>query len=106
MDLTLPTPLQPGSYQIRWTTFSADDQEFDRGTTTFTVVAGSSPAPDASGVGPSVPAASVAVTVAPSAPPATPAASTGDAVIPVVAALIVVAALGLWLMRGRSRGAR
>jgi methionine-rich copper-binding protein CopC len=113
MDLALETPLAPGTYTIRWTTFSAEDQEQARGTTTFTMAAAPSIAPTVapSAAPPSAsPSASSAPSVipspSPSAPPTTPASSTSDAVIPIVVALIVLAALGLWLLRGRSRRAR
>jgi methionine-rich copper-binding protein CopC len=102
--------LVPHTYTIRWTSKSAVDGDIARGTTTFTVAEAASIAPSA---GPSADAASpsVAGSVVPSSappvtsssPPTAPAASTSDAVIPVVAALILLAALGLWLLRGRSR---
>jgi methionine-rich copper-binding protein CopC len=111
MDLAITTPLAPGTYTIRWTTFSTEDQETARGTTTFTVTA---PPPSASpSVAPSASAAApsalpsvvptVVVSAAPSSPPTTPAASTNDAVIPIIVALIVLAGLGMWLLRGRAR---
>jgi hypothetical protein len=114
MRLALPSTLTPGAYTVRWTTKSALDGDLDHGTTTFTLSAATSSAPSAA---PSQPApsastapASAAVSAvpspAPSAPPATPATSTTDAVIPVIVVLIALAALGLWFMRGRSRGAR
>ena len=117
MRLASASPLAAGVYTTRWTSFSADDAEQDRGTTTFTVVAAPSAAPSsAPSVGPSVgPSAaasiaapsivtSVAPSAAPSPAPTTPAASTGDVVIPVAVALIVLVGLGLWLLRGRGRG--
>ena len=117
MTLSLPTPLAPGAYTIRWTTVSTEDGETARGTTAFTVVAASpspspTPAPSASAAtsaAPSVvpsPAATVAPSSSPSVAPSTPASSTTDAVIPIVVALIVLAAIGAWLLRGRGRGAR
>jgi hypothetical protein len=113
MYLPLEGPLPVGAYEIRWTTFSTEDQTQAQGTTTFTVAAAPSVAPSAATGSPS-PAASVAAstpqTVAspPSAssPPTSPPTSTSDAVIPIVVVLIVLAALGLWLVRGRSRGSR
>ena len=106
MYLPLPGPLPVGTYEIRWTTFSTEDQEQDRGTTTFTVAAAPSVAPSASAVAPSTSpsaAPSVAVSAAPSSPLTSPATSTNDAVIPIVVALIVLAALGTWLLRSRAR---
>jgi methionine-rich copper-binding protein CopC len=112
MDLAITTPLAPGAYEIRWTTFSTEDQEQARGTTTFTVAAAPSASPSptpAATASPSAPASvgpSILPSAAPSAssPPATPAASTNDAVIPIIVALIVLAGLGFWLLRSRARG--
>jgi methionine-rich copper-binding protein CopC len=112
MHLPIPATLAPGTYTVRWTTKSAIDGDLDHGTTTFTVAAATSSEPSSSGgavssIAPaSVPAAATSSAATPSAAPATPATSTGDAVIPVVVALIVLAGLGLWLIRGRSRRAR
>ncbi len=118
MRLAITGDLTPATYTVRWTTASALDGDLDHGTTTFTLAAAASVAPSAtpapSAATSSAPA-SAAASVAPpsvapspssSSPPATPAASTSDAVIPVVIALIVLAALGLWLLRGRSRASR
>ncbi len=115
MTLALPTPLTPGAYQIRWISWSSEDNERDSGTTSFTVVApppSPTPAPSVATAPPSAPASvapsaarSLVPTVAPSpsSQPTTPASSTSDALIPIVAVLAVIAALGLWLLRGRSR---
>ena len=111
--VALPGPLPAGAYEIRWITFSTEDQEQAQGTTTFTVAAAPSDAPSAAAASTS-PAGSVAASAAqsiaspPSAssPPTSPTTSTSDAVIPIVVALIVLAALGLWFLRGRSRGSR
>jgi methionine-rich copper-binding protein CopC len=106
MHLAVPTALAVGTYTIRWTSFSSEDQEQARGTTTFTVGAAATPSPTAV---PSVPGPSPSTvpSAAPPAsspsPPTTPAASTTDALIPIVAALLVLAALGAWLLRGRFR---
>ena len=113
MTLALTAPLPPGAYEIRWTTVSTEDGELARGVTTFTVVAASpepsasptpSVAPSESAAASAAPSPSISPSPAPSAAPA-PAASTTDAVIPVIAALIVLGALGLWLLRSRSRRA-
>src|SRR4051812_48446379 len=106
MTLALP-PLAPGAYQIRWTTISLDDNETAHGTTTFTVVAAASPSPIASGsaspAAPSVSLAPVPVPTASALPTSPASSSTADAIIPIVAALIVLAAIGTWLLRSRSR---
>ena len=112
MTLTM-SPLSPGRYTIRWTTFSTEDSELAHGETTFTVVAASpspSVAPSASAspsVAPSASASPAPSAATPSPSPSggtgTTTTSTSDAVIPVIAALIVLAALGLWLLRSRSR---
>ena len=119
MDLAIATPLAPATYSIRWTTVSTEDGETAHGTTTFTVQAAPSPTPSPS-TAPSVapseaasapasasPAPSAAApSAAPSSPPTAPAPSTSDAVIPVVIAVIVLAGLGVWLLRGRARSGR
>jgi methionine-rich copper-binding protein CopC len=117
LTLAITTPLAPGGYTVRWTSKSADDGDLDHGTTTFTVAAAPSIAPSPSptpaasssapaSVAPSVP--SVAPTVGPPASPGpgAPSTSTSDALIPIVVALIVLAAIGAWLVRGRGRAAR
>lgn len=106
MRLALTTPLAPGTYSVRWTSFSAEDSEQQRGTTTFTIVA-ATPAPT---VAPSAGAGAAATTTppapspSPSPSPSSSAASTADVLIPIVAVLVVLAGPGLWLLRGRSRG--
>jgi len=114
MHLVVP-PQPPGAYTVRWTTASALDGDIAHGETTFTIVAASpspsvapSTAPSASAE-PSTPNPSAAA-ASPSPPPSpspsagtTPTSSSSDAVIPVIVALIVLAVLGLWLLRSRSR---
>ena len=109
MRLTLG-PQPPGPYTVRWTTASALDGDLDDGTTTFTIAAAS---PSPSIAASETPSASVPPSEAPSpsavAPSPSPSGDTGtptsasDAVIPVIAALVILGALGLWLLRGRSR---
>jgi copper resistance protein C len=102
--------LAPGTYEIRWTSKSAADGDLDRNKTTFTVAA-ASPSPSVapasqSGSAPSAPP-SASPTVAPSPSASggtgTAASSTSDALIPILAVIVVIALLGLWLLRGRSR---
>ncbi|MBA2720204.1 MAG: copper resistance protein CopC [Chloroflexi bacterium] len=110
MRLELATPLSAGTYTVRWTSFSTEDNEQARGTTTFTLTAASPPPTVAPIAPPSVaqparptPAPSVLPSIAPS--PTTPAASTTDALISIVVVILAVLGLGLWLLRGRSRRA-
>ncbi|HEX5014921.1 MAG TPA: copper resistance protein CopC [Candidatus Limnocylindrales bacterium] len=109
MTLALPA-LEPGAYEIRWTSWSAEDDEGDRGVTTFTVAA---PPPSPSPTPTLAPSATPAPTPGPTATPratpvpspsgaGTPSSSTTDILIPIVAAVILVAGLGYWLMRRRS----
>ena len=101
-------PLDEESYTIRWTSKSAADGDLDRGTTTFTVIAGPSlPIGSSEPASPSPslvasPSAIDSTTPSPSGAGGTSASSTNDALIPIIVALIVLAALGLWLMRSRA----
>lgn len=114
LTLAIPSPLVPGAYTVRWTSKSADDGDLDHGTTTFTVAAppsvgpSISPSAEASSSPPASVAASIPPSPAPSASPgpSTPATSTSDAVIPIIVALILLAAIGAWLLRSRGRAAR
>jgi methionine-rich copper-binding protein CopC len=112
MRLPIPAGLVAGTYTARWISASAQDGDLDHGTTTFTVAAAPSPSPSPSATPASSASATAAPSIAPastgpspsaSSAPASPAASTGDAVIPIVVALIVLVGLGLWLLRGRAR---
>jgi len=112
MRLIVPD-LAAGAYTVRWISASAEDGDLDHGTTSFTVtapsaapsVAPSAGASAAPSTAPSAsPTAAPSVAPSPSAPPAAPASSTSDAIIPIVVVLIVLAGLGLWLLRGRGRG--
>ncbi len=93
-------PLGPGAYEIRWTSVAADGDVL-RGTLTFTV-ADPTPAPR-------TPEPSTVATekTAPTRAPdgATPVVtSTADALVPIVAGLVAVAAIGALVLR-RSRKA-
>jgi copper resistance protein C len=109
-----PPELAPGIYEIRSTAVAAHDGALKREQLTFRIEAPSpsptsTPAPSASAAASASP--SVAASVPPSAAPS-PApsaggdttASGGDVVVPILAALAVVLLLGMFLMRGRSRG--
>ena len=112
--------LVPGAYTIAWTA-AAEDGHIERGKLGFTVLeptpapATPTPAPtvapsEAPSVAPPAtqspaPSAgpSAAVEPSPGTGPGSPAASTGDVLLPIVAALVVVGVIGaLVLRRGRS----
>jgi copper resistance protein C len=105
------TVLAPGAYTIRWQSKSADDGDLDRNTTSFTVTAAASPsvAPSVLASASAPPSASVEPSVAAPSPSPSGGTSTSttstDALIPIVAALVVIGLLGLWLLRGRGRRA-
>jgi methionine-rich copper-binding protein CopC len=111
MTVALPG-LEPGAYEIRWTSWSAEDDEGDRGITTFTYTPPPptpSPSPTPTLAPSATPAPSASPTVSPSATPVpspsgsgSPTSSTTDILIPIIAAIILVAGLGYWLMRRRS----
>jgi methionine-rich copper-binding protein CopC len=105
--------LTPATYTIRWTSKSVEDGDIARGTTTFTVTAAATPSPTvavsatasnaASAAASSTPSTAASAVPSPSAPPTSPAGSTSDALIPIIAVVVAIAALGLWLLRGRAR---
>ena len=112
--LALPE-LAPGEYEVRYTTFSAEDGELFRSDYVFTVLAAPSPSPTptptAAPSQTSSPSESMSPTAAPTAspvatasPPQDPTAGTDGSSAPVaiVLALIVVGAFGLWLLRRRT----
>jgi methionine-rich copper-binding protein CopC len=110
MTLALPT-LDPGAYEVRWTSYSAEDDELERGITTFTIMP---PPPTSTPTAPppsATPAPPPSATPAPSATPTplpsptgsgTPTSGTADILIPIVAAVVLVAGLGYWLARRRT----
>lgn len=121
--LTLP-PLEPGTYRVRYTSFSAEDGEIHRAQYTFTVEAAASPTPpqslsptaSASATPSTLPtptpatstlptsSASASSSPAPSIPPS-PGSGPGfdlSMALPIIFVLAVVAVLGLWLLRRRT----
>lgn len=107
LRLALPD-LAPGEYEVRWTAFSAEDSELERGRYTFTVLPAPSPSP-----GPTA-APTAGATAAPSAgpptpPAATPAASAAPAptdggvaaLLPIGIAAVVLIGIAAWLLRRR-----
>ena len=114
MVATPTSPLGSGSYQVEWTTNSAEDNEVARGTWTFTVAVppSSSPTLAATAAASAVPTA--AVSAAPSAIPSVPptpvpsadGSTTGsgsDVILPIVIALIVLGAGAAYLLSRRNR---
>jgi methionine-rich copper-binding protein CopC len=108
-----PPDLQPGDYEVQWKSF-ADDGHLETGTFTFTVSAPVTPPPSfeptPSQVVSAPPSASAAPTVsAPSTPspataePSPPANAAGanDVLLPIAAAIVVVGALGGYLLMRR-----
>jgi methionine-rich copper-binding protein CopC len=112
MTIALPA-LEPGAYQVRWTSTSAQDGDLDRGTTGFTYAPAPTSSPTPIPAASATPVATQAATPSPSAAPAaspSPSAngqpassSTADVLIPIIAAVVVIGGLGYWLLRGRSR---
>jgi copper resistance protein C len=107
-----PPELGPGAYEIRSTAFAAHDGALKREVLTFSI---SAPSPTPTGTPTAAPSATATPSPSPSAPPsATPSpapsaggdttASGGDVIVPILAALAVVLLLGIFLLRGRSRG--
>lgn len=114
--LALPE-LQPGAYEVRWTAESTVDAHLERGTYVFTVAAAPSPTPTTSptptaersasadptpSASPS-PSATPAPSAAPAPTPPVDPAADQSVLVPIVAALVLLAALGAWLLRRRGR---
>ena len=112
-----PPELEPGDYEVQWKTF-ADDGHLETGTFTFTVSAPITPQPSAppshrrprARRSPQLPSASALPTasavVAPSptegeATPPANAAGTSDVLLPIIAAVVIVAVLGGYLFMRR-----
>ena len=107
--------LAPGEYEVRWTSFSAEDGELARDAYTFTVVAAASPSPSptasaTAALSPSATPAPTLATTTPAAPSPSTVPTGGEAsqsadpegvLVPIVAALLVIAGIALWLARRR-----
>ena len=114
MVITDLPELAPGSYEVQWTTVSAEDGELARGTWSFTVAVAlktpGTPAPTAtaSASAAATPSATAEPTAAPS-PSASPAptdqtgASGGDVILPIIVALAVVLIAAGFLLSRRGR---
>ncbi len=113
MVATPTSPLGSGSYQVEWTTNSAEDNEVARGTWTFTVaVAAPSPSPAVTAAASAVPTASVSVppsviaSLPPTPAPSADGSSTGsgsDVLLPIIIALVVLGAGAAYLLSRRNR---
>lgn len=109
--MTIPglPPLAPGTYTVRWTTVTADDDGVERGTFAFTVAEPTpapptpTPAPTGSPAGPTaLPSLSPAPTPSPTpAPDAAPAAGLADLLVPLAVLAAVLAGGAAWLLRRR-----
>lgn len=112
--LDLPQ-LEPGVYEVRWTTYSTEDDQVERDAYTFEVLAGSAPpatstsSPETSAKPSVSPSSSASATPRPSFPfessgpgsdtSGTPAATDVAVIVPIVGALALVGAFGLWAVR-------
>lgn len=110
--------LTPGVYTVRSTTLSAEDGEIDRASWSFTVEAAPTPSPSPTPKPTVAPTATAAPTASPTPTPrpsATPtpsagggdAGSGGDVILPIVAAVAILAVGAVWFSRrGRSTSGR
>jgi hypothetical protein len=106
--------LEPGTYEVRSTAISAHDDHIERPVVSFTVseptpapTASPTPSPTAAESATPAPSASPTIASSPSPSPSADgtAASATDVIIPIVAAIVLVAVLGGWLLnRSRGRG--
>jgi methionine-rich copper-binding protein CopC len=111
MTLAIPE-LTAGEYELRWTSASAVDGDLDRGTTMFSYAPPpptpnptASATPSASPTPPASPASSTSPSPSPSPSAGGTATSSTDVIVPIVAAIVVLAVLGGWLLsRSRGRG--
>lgn len=105
LRLALPE-LAPGDYEVRWTSFSAEDSELERGRYTFTVLPAPSPSPSPapSAAAPTTPTTAPA-TVPPPTPSPAPVPPVADdgvaALLPIGIALVAIVVIGAWLLRRR-----
>ena len=108
----------PGTFEVRWTTVTADDDGVERGTFTFTLLA-ATPSPTPTAEPSSTPSATAPPSVAPAPTPArapTPAPSpapspapgpaagsttTGDLLVPLSVLAVILAGGAAWLLRRR-----
>ena len=110
MVATPATALGAGTYQVEWTTNSADDNEIARGTWMFTVAVAPTPAstpaasPAASAAPtPTTPSPTVAPAPSPSGGDGPATGSSGDVLLPIIVALIILGAGATYLLTRRNR---
>lgn len=119
MAITDLPDLAPGTYEVQWTTVSAEDGELARGTWSFTAAVAiktpGTPAPTAtaSASPAATPATPSPTTTAEPTPAASPSASPapidpaatagGDAILPIIAALAIVLIAAVYLVSRRGR---
>jgi LPXTG-motif cell wall-anchored protein len=92
-----------GTYEVRWTTVTADDDGVERGTFTFTLVAATpspSPIAEPASSAPPSPSPTPASPPSPTPGPAT-GSTTGDVVVPLVVLAAILVGGGVWLVRRR-----
>lgn len=100
-SMTIPgfSTLAAGTYSVRWTTITPDDNGIERGTFTFTVAAATfarSASPSAA------PDAAATATASPGAGGGSPSGGVGDVALPLVAlAALVVVGLASFVRRSR-----
>lgn len=104
-----PPELEPGEYEVRWQA-RADDGHLERGTYGFTVTAAATPEPTSSAP-PSAAPTETTVASEPSSPSPGPAAtptpyteptaSTGDVLLPIIVAFVLLAVLAGYLLNRR-----
>jgi len=84
--------LGAGTYSVRWTTITPDDNGIERGTFTFTVTA-ATPAPSASPA--AAPGAAASAAASPGADVGAASGGVGDVALPLVALAVLVVALAV-----------
>jgi methionine-rich copper-binding protein CopC len=113
MTFALTDTLDPGAYQIQWLSIADDGDLLRQPIIKFTVAPAPTPSPTP------VPSVEPSATTAPTAPPATaipttgptpapsaagdPAGSSGDVVLPIIVALIILVAGAAYLLSRRNR---
>lgn len=108
LTITLPGPLEPGGYEVRWTSV-AEDTDVARGTFTFTVEAAAEPTatatPEALTATPASPSASAGPPASPSPSPTEPGApaTSTDVLVPIVVVVLAAAAGAAYFMTRRNR---